>query len=319
MALAPNALFRNDMTMLEPPQNRLSPSQIWPLENPVGTEQVRPQYLTAPDADVVPGVMWGDRMTSPRVAGGLNSAMEIGMGFAGSTGPGGIKAYHASPHSFEQFSTKHIGTGEGNQAFGHGLYASESPAISGGGGHYDMQFTAKNLGKHDLNQQETSILRGLREGKSELDLLREQAQMGASFDEAQAAIDRVKAAKAHIYEVNIAANPEHMLHWDKPLSEQSPYVQKAIEKLRIKSQSRPDEDPTGAALYHRMQEGAIGAQAMREAGIPGIRYLDQGSRGAGEGSHNLVVFDDATIEILRKYGLAGLMLGGGAAAGTQGQ
>jgi hypothetical protein len=89
MALAPNALFRSDMTMLEPPQNRLSPSQIWPMENPVGTEQVRPQYLTAPDADVVPGVMWGDRMTSPRVAGGLNSAMDVGMGFAGSTGPGG--------------------------------------------------------------------------------------------------------------------------------------------------------------------------------------------------------------------------------------
>jgi hypothetical protein len=88
MALAPNALFRSDMTMLEPPQNRLSPGQIWPMENPVGTEQVRPQYLTAPDADVVPGVMWGDRMYSPRVAGGLNSAMDIGMGFAGSAGPG---------------------------------------------------------------------------------------------------------------------------------------------------------------------------------------------------------------------------------------
>lgn len=43
------------------------------------------------------------------------------------------------------------------------------------------------------------------------------------------------------------------------------------------------------------------AQKLREAGIPGIRYLDQGSRTAGEGSRNYVVFDDALIDILRKY------------------
>jgi hypothetical protein len=53
------------------------------------------------------------------------------------------------------------------------------------------------------------------------------------------------------------------------------------------------------------------AAALREAGIPGIRYLDAGSRGAGEGSMNAVVFDPATMEIIRRYGLAGLMLGGG--------
>jgi hypothetical protein len=53
---------------------------------------------------------------------------------------------------------------------------------------------------------------------------------------------------------------------------------------------------------------------LNEVGIPGIRYLDQGSRGAGEGSHNYVVFDANTMNIIRRYGLAGLMAGGGAAA-----
>ena len=60
------------------------------------------------------------------------------------------------------------------------------------------------------------------------------------------------------------------------------------------------------------------SQSLHSAGIPGIRYLDGGSRAKGEGSHNYVMFDPQTIEILRKYGLAGLMAGGGAAA-TQGQ
>ena len=58
---------------------------------------------------------------------------------------------------------------------------------------------------------------------------------------------------------------------------------------------------------------------LRFLGIPGIRYLDQGSRSTGEGSRNHVVFDDATIEILRKYGVAGLIAGGGAAAAGQQQ
>lgn len=51
---------------------------------------------------------------------------------------------------------------------------------------------------------------------------------------------------------------------------------------------------------------------LAEAGIPGIRYLDQGSRGKGEGSYNYVVFDDSIIDILKKYGLAGLIGGSGA-------
>ena len=58
----------------------------------------------------------------------------------------------------------------------------------------------------------------------------------------------------------------------------------------------------------------MASQALQEAGIPGIKYLDQGSRSAGEGSHNYVVFDTNSMNIIRRYGLAGLMAGGGAAA-----
>lgn len=42
--------------------------------------------------------------------------------------------------------------------------------------------------------------------------------------------------------------------------------------------------------------------ALRELGIPGIRYLDGGSRGAGAGSHNYVVFDDRLIDIVSRNG-----------------
>ena len=42
----------------------------------------------------------------------------------------GITAYHGSPHDFERFDTSKIGTGEGAQAYGHGLYFAENPAVA---------------------------------------------------------------------------------------------------------------------------------------------------------------------------------------------
>ena len=51
-----------------------------------------------------------------------------------------IRAYHSSPHDFEQFDLGKIGTGEGAQVYGHGLYFAENPAVSGQGGQYWNQF-----------------------------------------------------------------------------------------------------------------------------------------------------------------------------------
>jgi hypothetical protein len=140
-----------------------------------------------------------------------------------------------------------------------------------------------------------------------------------------------------MYEVNINAPPEHFLDWDKPLSEQHPVVQEALIKAGLFKGQNPtvadlaDVKMTGGDAYKTLQSEARGgpvllgsnagsphaADALRDAGLPGIRYLDAGSRGAAEGTRNTVIFDPATIEILRKYGIAGLMAGGAGAAATQ--
>ena len=44
------------------------------------------------------------------------------------------------------------------------------------------------------------------------------------------------------------------------------------------------------------------SNTLKDAGIPGIRYLDQGSRGAGQGSYNYVVFDDSIPKIVKRNG-----------------
>ena len=41
------------------------------------------------------------------------------------------------------------------------------------------------------------------------------------------------------------------------------------------------------------------ADALREAGIPGVKYLDQGSRGAGEGSRNYAIWDQDVLDRMK--------------------
>jgi len=130
-----------------------------------------------------------------------------------------------------------------------------------------------------------------------------------------------------LYEVNIKANPEDFLDWDKPLSEQPQKVRDAfkhrIEALRELGASI-GKDPDGATLeqiaHPTVQLDEVdwnrglrqqAADFMRESGIPGIKYFDVMSRNAGEGSRNYVVFDENLIGIVRKYGIAAaaIMLG----------
>jgi hypothetical protein len=120
-----------------------------------------------------------------------------------------------------------------------------------------------------------------------------------------------------MYEVNINADPARMLDWDKPLGAQPQPVLDALPRLPGYSVA-DSPTATGELLYRSL--GGLDAKEMasaslRDAGIPGIKYLDGGSRGAGAGSHNYVVFDDKLIDILRRYGLAGLVGGGAVGAG----
>ena len=119
------------------------------------------------------------------------------------------------------------------------------------------------------------------------------------------------------YRVKIIADKEKFLDLDKPLSEQSDFVRKALEE-------NPDPVIAGTAAkwghdvqnmmrrigYHigpkemndTVAREAAASRALADAGIPGIKYLDEGSRDAGEGTRNFVVFNDKHVEITHKNG-----------------
>jgi hypothetical protein len=98
-----------------------------------------------------------------------------------------------------------------------------------------------------------------------------------------------------------------MLNWDAPLAQQSESVRNVLSRLAqtlpepTKNISRKNRsliaaaDPSlnGADAYFNLggyNNAGPTSSLLREAGIPGIRYLDEGSRGAGQGTSNFVVF-----------------------------
>ena len=225
----------------------------------------------------------------------------------------GIRAYHGSPHEFERFSTEHIGTGEGAQAYGHGLYFAENEEVA-------TQYR-KALAEQGLTPSESlaaNVLetkgygrdKGIKYLQSQLD--REKlgmaplsAQQRQEFTEA---IDLLKSnwetPLGKTYEVNIKAEREHFLDWDKPLSEQSEHVRKILDEIWGLPSEATQKTMTGSDAY-RILEQTQGSDFLRKGGIPGIKYLDQGSRAEG-GTSNFVVFNDALIDIVRKYGIAAI-------------
>ena len=328
-----------------------------------------------------------------------NAIPESGV-FANAGGRRGIRAYHGSPHDFDRFSLDRIGTGEGAQAYGHGLYFAENEGVArsyrhslaggprglevgiGGRTAYDdlapnergaYQELWARLSPYNITPEnaadimartQTSIERTLANHRAG-HLTGDMALRPYDVERLESALDLLRRNEVSLspphtpgrmYEVNINAAPEDFLDWDAPLGNQPEPLRRALgwtpdAEAAYRSVDKADVDALMAALegdasnYRsarlpvprgvpplsmtgadivkghsspvRYNSEADTSARLRSAGIPGIRYLDQGSRAAGEGSRNYVVFDANLIEILRKYGLAGLGVGAAAGAGAQ--
>lgn len=251
----------------------------------------------------------------------------------------GIRAYHGSPHDFDKFDLSKIGTGEGAQAYGHGLYFAENEgvaksyrdALSNGGASSSLnaaEQSALEWAKPYLDQSGWDREKAARlADKAARGSLwgRPDGLSAARSTEAAALLrDQSKpiGSKGNMYEVNIKANPDDFLDFGRPLSEQGDAGVRAMEAITAHGRMNSVGPKSSAGAWADAWSthpsgpkfgGKRAEELWSEAGIPGIRYLDQGSRTAGEGSRNYVVFDDKLIDILKKYGLLG-MAGGAAAA-----
>jgi GGDEF domain-containing protein/translation initiation factor 1 (eIF-1/SUI1) len=170
-------------------------------------------------------------------------------------------AWHGSPHDFDAFKTSQIGTGEGAQAYGHGLYFTENKQIA--------EFYRDKLASTELTYKGEKYLRGgyfadqiLYDMGIEIDprgVFEQAANISAAdkvvgrnkntyTNETQKAIyDYVQAnietPKASLFSVELAPKESEYLLWDKPLSAQSETVKKALESVGVST--RAWVDPSG--------------------------------------------------------------------------
>lgn len=229
------------------------------------------------------GIQVGDREALARL-------MEQVPGLMGAT------AYHGTPHTIRgKFDISKVGTGEGAQSYGHGMYFAENPAVAKGYADklgYDYQYAGKTPKEGSPTDFALRWLKNLNWDKEAAKAQWKNEGFGAKVIQAIDKVDLEKVkAPGNLYKVDIPDEYiPNMLDWDKPFSKQTKSVQDAIKQVEPKiKQINPDinvEKMTGEQIYrtyqqYRGNQPDFASEGLNELGIKGIRYLDQGSRNPG--------------------------------------
>ena len=221
-------------------------------------------------------------------------------------------AYHGTPHTFApqpdaplgKFDLSKLGTGEGAQAYGHGIYVAESldvarqyrrslTSISGGPATWKNKFENDSIATNvDNNLSTAKRLRVLAASDTDTRV----AAMRLSYAEKLEREANELDAKGPGAVYHVAIPKKHidrMLDWDAPLSDQSSHVKNALSDMKLPAVARGDQiydalknrAMSSLEPSHRGSLESYAPLASRELnnrGIHGIKYLDEGSRGRGE-------------------------------------
>lgn len=246
--------------------------------------------------------------------------------------PVGMTVYHGSPHLFEKFDLSKIGTGEGNQSYGRGLYMAQSPGVAKD---YQQKLAKEktatdlntrmnfvNVGNKPLGQfnvdMDQALIDAAMAGKENfINLANQKLQRWKSLAEDQSyqfpkyAQDKVSAyenlistaskspveytGSGQFYKVDLPdTHVRRMLDFDAPLKSQPKQVRDLAKTLGM------DLNDLGGDLVAKVGKGEEGKQILQKAGIRGIKYFDQMSRGEETGTRNFVVFDPSHLTILER-------------------
>jgi len=235
----------------------------------------------------------------------------------------GTTAYHGSPYLFNKFDINKVGSGEGAQAYGHGMYFAENPKVA--------EDYAKKLGiektsisqlasdylKQDVPPSAIRMLHDVATSSTPIEEVARKVQGGSialrneSPDVLKNIVSDFRSQSAgKLYKVDIPDEyAPKMLEWDKPLSAQNkeiqPAINQALDKIKKLGGEVDKTKMTGKDLYfgyqqYRGNNPDFASEGLKDMGIYGIKYLDATSRGAGKETNNYVVFDPSEVKILEK-------------------
>ena len=216
----------------------------------------------------------------------------------------GIRGYHGSPYSFDKFDINKIGSGEGAQVYGRGLYFAEAEDVAK---HYRDNISSQALdgAKAVLQRVGGDVDVALADRIKGLSRLEERYSQGGMDDRlyqfmknlGHGQIEQLKYyknqgdfTKGNMYEVNINAKPDEFLDWDKAINEQPSLIQDLIKNRKNPEtelskiyDKKMAKDGTGEDIYDYLYGGyddqITASNLLKDAGVKGVRYLDQNSRG----------------------------------------
>ena len=209
-----------------------------------------------------------------------------------------MKGYHGTPHDFDRFDMSKIGTGEGAQAYGYGMYFGEKEGI---GKHYRDKLVAMRQSKVNraLKASNGDLNLAIKNTKKEIDRLKNLTNHGDerkrisflameedALKDLQTIASEGELNLGKMYEVEIDASPDEFINFDARLDEQSDLVKSVLgggeEVAGARLKRAYDNEMFGGDLIK--QDRATPAEVSKgllDRGIKGIRYLDASSRGMG--------------------------------------
>ena len=186
----------------------------------------------------------------------------------------GHTVYHGSPHKFDGFDASKIGTGEGAQAYGHGLYFAENPNVaksyaSALGKEYirvdQRKISPEELSKMPSAQRAAYSAASHMGVDDALKVVRDQIERGNAnaadpfwrryVDELEGLRGKElgREVQSNTYAVDLPDEwlPK-MLDWDKPLSQQE-RIQKILESAGFRIGASEPSKAVDAALWQWQQ------------------------------------------------------------------
>lgn len=184
-------------------------------------------------------------------------------------------AFHGSPYRFDKFTTEKMGTGEGAQAFGWGMYFAGDKNVadryrkflSDGGQAALRGELSSALAKEAYADLDERL--PVEEVRKRLTALQTDSPntFPGSIDDALKEAQALIAKSGQLYEVEIPES-DKLLDWDKPLSEQPAEVQNAIDTVmrqvlpasQIEHVEESFSTMTGEQFYRLLSEYSSGVQ-----------------------------------------------------------
>ncbi len=228
-------------------------------------------------------------------------------------------AFHGTPHDVHEnggFTTQKIGSGEGAQAYGWGLYFSSNKRVAKW---YRERLAPTRVEYVGSELEIPDLTNKLQDFTGDWDRAYQAVEQrllsaienphlngGKLFVEhnQKQTLERLRRMKesdyritrGRLYTVELAPKEDEYLDWDKAIIQQSPKVREALARVMLDHDVDVAQGQSAAQLYHELAnkfrhepvwkngrrhvggDMEAASKALLKVGIPGIKYLDGSAR-----------------------------------------